>query len=413
MKKRIAALLCTLTLLLGAVPIAGALEGESQRAAETLAAIGLLEAVPAAASLEEPSTRVQAAELLTRLYGVTQAQREVSAQDYAIDQGWLTVTGQQQEPIPANEICAALLRQLGWEDVEEASAHLLARRLGLVYQNYEGPLTQGELFQLVRDSLTYPDTKGVTAAQRLVDKGIASQAAVKAQGLLDEEFSARQIADRYLTTAFCLDTYYTESHYQRGIPDNGGSGFFISEDGLAVTNYHTIDEAVRATAQLITGETYEVTEVVAYDREIDFAILRISRTSTEGKETPCFASLDLVENAELHPGDKVYTLGNPLGLGLAISDGIISAVDRVVENFALPCIMNTADISNGSSGGALLNICGRVVGITTGAYSYGNNMYIAVPVTPLLEADWEAEGISLAQVAEEVDAAKAAEKQQR
>ena len=56
-----------------------------------------------------------------------------------------------------------------------------------------------------------------------------------------------------------------------------------------------------------------------------------------------------------------------------------------------------------------MNIYGHVAGVTTGAYSAGNNLYISVPLTPILEADWEAEGITLAQVLEEVTAAEAAE----
>ena len=68
-------------------------------------------------------------------------------------------------------------------------------------------------------------------------------------------------------------------------------------------------------------------------------------------------------------------------------------------------MVNTADISHGSSGGALLNIYGHAVGVTSGAYEAGNSLYISVPLTPILAADWEAEGISLAEVVREVQEA--------
>jgi hypothetical protein len=61
--------------------------------------------------------------------------------------------------------------------------------------------------------------------------------------------------------------------------------------------------------------------------------------------------------------------------------------------------MNTADISQGSSGGALLNVYGRVIAVTSGAYTYGNNMYLAVPVDPVLTADLTVRGWTLAEVA--------------
>ena len=66
-----------------------------------------------------------------------------------------------------------------------------------------------------------------------------------------------------------------------------------------------------------------------------------------------------------------------------------------MENYTVPCIVNTADISQGSSGGALLNAYGQVIGITTGAYVYGNSMYLAVPVDPVFEADLSGAGWTL------------------
>ena len=67
--------------------------------------------------------------------------------------------------------------------------------------------------------------------------------------------------------------------------------------------------------------------------------------------------------------------------------------------------MSSADISQGSSVGALLNVYGQVIAVTSGAYLYGNNMYLAVPVDPVLTADLSGEGLTLKQVAE-IQAAK-------
>ena len=139
--------------------------------------------------------------------------------------------------------------------------------------------------------------------------------------------------------------------------------------------------------------------VVWYDPDIDLAVLRISPTSTDGKTASAFAYLELAGTADIRSGDTVYTLGNPLGLGLAVSSGIISAPARDVDRYALPCVMNTADISQGSSGGALLNVYGHVIAVTSGAYTYGNNMYLAVPADPVMEADLTVPGLTLEEVA--------------
>ena len=181
-------------------------------------------------------------------------------------------------------------------------------------------------------------------------------------------------------------------------PSANASGFFISADGLAVTNYHSIEDSIYATATLATGEVYPVKEVLYYDTAIDIAVLRISQTSTAHETASAFAYLELVGTGDIRSGDTVYTLGNPLGLGLAVSSGIISSPAREVERYALPCVMNTADISRGSSGGALLNVYGQVIAITSGAYTYGNNMYLAVPADPVMETDLTVPGKTLAEV---------------
>ena len=428
MKKRFFALLCTLILLAGAVPAVSALEGESDRAADTLAALNIVRGDYA---LTSPATRAQAAVLLVRLAGAEQAAASqiVSARSpyydtptwarsaiaYAAAQGWITsLTAQSyrpDDPVTADDWCTMLLRMLGYSDKNgdftASGAVLFAQRIGLLSQPLSGELTRGQLFQSIRDALTFAYQDGsATVAERLVERGAASRAAVSALGLLDQELTARQAADRHMAAVFRLDVYDTQEEVEEKDPSGNASGFFISSDGLAVTNYHSIDGAIYATATLTTGEVYPVKEVLYYDTAIDIAVLRIAQTSTTQKTTSAFAYLELAGTKDIRSGDTVYTLGNPLGLGLAVSSGIISAPTRDVERYALPCVMNTADISHGSSGGALLNVYGRVIAVTSGAYTYGNNMYLAVPVDPVMSADLTVPGKTLAEIAK-LEAAKA------
>ena len=401
MKKRLLALLCVLVLLLSAVPAASALEGESRRAAGTLMELGLIDAVPPGEALDAPAARYEASRLLARLGGAPLSELPAGAQYYVVSKGWVTVTSGQKEPIPTGEFCASLLRMLGYEGFTDENAGLFARRVALTSRDYGETLTLGELYQLVRDAMYFPDSEGTALARRLVEQGLCTEERIRE--FFPEELTARQIADRHMAAAFRLDVYYTKRAFRNDIRSNGGSGFFVTADGLAVTNCHTIEDALYANVSLITGETFPVEEVLFYDADADLALLRVSRTSTDKKtEVPFFSYLELSRQPDLHRGDPVYTLGAPLSLTLAISSGVVSATDHEVQQFGFPCVVNTADISHGSSGGALLNALGHVVGVTSGAYEAGNNLYISVPLTPILEADWEAEGLTLEEVRDQM-----------
>lgn len=419
MKKILSAFLCVM-LLVGSVVPASALEGEASRAADTLSTLGLIDSTY---DLSAPATRVQAVVLLVRLSGGEQAAaadnwiagfRDVPAAaadavNYAAHQGWVTgVTVLEFRPnqaITANAWAAFLLRMLGYSDKEGdftvGGAAAFAQRIGLFSGSYSGSLTQGDLHRTAVDALSffYRDG-GATVAQHLVEQGAVSRTAANALELLNPALTARQIADRYSAAVFQLDTYDSQSGAEEGLVSGEASGFFISEDGLAVTNYHSIDGAVYATATLSTGEVYPVERVIYYDSSIDIAVICVSKEALEGQDTSAFACLELVGTEDICAGDTVYTLSSPLGLGLAVSSGIISATERDVERYALPCVMSTADISEGSSGGALLNVYGQVIAVTSGAYVYGNGMYLAVPVDPVLTADLTAEGLTLAEVVE-------------
>ncbi len=421
MKKQILALFSALTLLLAALPTAYAYAGETQRTADTLSTLGLVQ--PAEDyRLSAPATRAHAVTMLVRLAGAEKTAAStnwisgftdlpawvVPAVTYASRQGWVSgITATRFAPeqtVTANAYCTFLLRMLGYRDNDGdfsvSSAALFAQRIGLTARAYSGTLTRGDLFQITLDALTFP-YKGTeeTVLSRLTSSGAVSSSAANALGLLSPELTARQVADRYLSAVFQLECYETEEEIQKGTSSADASGFFISSDGLAVTNYHSISGAIYATATLSTGEVFPVERVLFYDTAADAAVLQISRTPLNGTPVSAFSFLPMVSAQTVRAGDPVYTLGNPLGLGLAISSGIVSDPTRHVERYSNPCIMDTADISQGSSGGALLNVYGQVIGITSGAFSYGNNMYLAVPIDVILKADLTADSATLAEVA--------------
>ena len=421
MKKKLIALFCLLTLLISSVP-AAALEGEALRSADLLATLNLVNGKENGDyALDTPATRAQATVLLVRLAGAESAARKDiqntpfrdlpswarSEIVYAARQGWAYGASASafnpNEPISANAWFGMLLRMLGYSekahDFRPEDAPAFAQRLGLVSKSYSGNLTRGDLFESMSEILFFPyKDQEFTVLEKLIQTGTCSRYTVNALGLLNKELTARQLADRHMAAVFCTDLYDNEAAVSDKTPTSNASGFFISADGLAVTNYHSIEGSIYATAALCTGDVYEIERVVYYDKEIDIAVVRVSQTSTKNQKTSAFSYLDLAGTDDIRHGDIVYTLGNPLGLGLAVSAGIISDTARNVERYALPCVMNTADISQGSSGGALLNIYGQVIAVTSGAYTYGNNMYLAVPVDPVLTADLSVTGQTLAEV---------------
>lgn len=422
MKKRIVSLVCALVLLTGALPSAAALQGEAGRAADALATLGLIEA---AADGEyhtgESATRAQAVVLLVALAGERQAaendswisgfvdvpawaSKEIT---YAAHRGWASgVEPTRFKPdsaVTANAWFTFLLRMLGYSDkagdFAVSGAALFAQQIGLAARTYGGGLTRGQLYQSAMDAMTFRYKDGsATVIGRLVERNPSTRAAANALGLLETALTPRQVADRLTAAVFRIDLYEKQKYVDKGTPTSNASGFFISADGLAVTNYHSIEDGVYGTATLSNGETFPIQRVVYYDPDIDIAVVKVSRTTTGGKTTSAFKYLELVGTGDVRPGDRVYTLGNPLGGGLAVSEGVVSATEREVEGYTWPCVVNTADISKGSSGGALMNIYGQVVAVTTGAYAQGNSMYLGVPVDPVMEADLTQEGWTLAEV---------------
>ena len=428
MKKRLLSALCAVMLLICAVPMAGAQTGDAARRADALTVLHLLSEDPSR-DLTKPATRAQAAVLLVRLAGGEKKPdtdgwfagfRDVpdwarTAVNYANRRGWISGVSNVQfapdSPLNADAWCAMLLRMLGYSDqtgdfaISDAAA--FAWRIGLTGRQLTGTLSMGDLAESIYDALDFA-YKGTdtTVLARLLDLGVCTSSAANALGLLNRDLTARQLADRYLSAAFQLSLYETEEQVHDEVTAADASGFFISADGLAVTNYHSIEDSIKATATLLNGETYEVERVLYYDTGIDIAVIRVSRTNKSGRTTSAFNHLDMVGTADIRPGDPVYAIGNPLGLGLAISSGIIGSTAHELDRYTLPCIVNSADISRGSSGGALMNARGQVIGVTSGAYTYGNNMYLAVPIDPVLSADLTVSGWTLSEV-KAIEAAKA------
>lgn len=181
------------------------------------------------------------------------------------------------------------------------------------------------------------------------------------------EMNAEQIYAKCSSAVFFLEIY---DKYNEMIAT--GSGFFLDKEGTAVTNFHVIESAHTAKVVLPdSSKKYDVSGVYAYSAEEDWAILKVNGTG--------FNYLPVGGSGTAVGGATIFALGSPLGLQNSISQGLISNPNRV-EN-SISYIQISAPISAGSSGGALLNKYGEVIGITSATYINGQNLNLAIPMT--------------------------------
>jgi len=144
------------------------------------------------------------------------------------------------------------------------------------------------------------------------------------------------------------------------------SGFFVHPLGYLLTNHHVIKNS-DGKIQVVTYDrkTYSA-RLVGKDENKDLALLKV-----EG----IFPFLELADSEEIKVGNKVVAIGNPLGLSFTVTEGIISGLNREGPNNLPEYVQTDVSLNPGNSGGPLINIKGKVVGINNfkigGAESLG------------------------------------------
>jgi len=168
-----------------------------------------------------------------------------------------------------------------------------------------------------------------------------------------------------------------------------GSGFIVSRDGKVITNFHVVRGAASAIVKFPDGAFYEVEGFLGSDTSIDVAVLKLRTSSKE------FPFLRFADVDQVAIGQHVIAIGSPMSLENTVSDGIVSAI-RTARDLDpklspnLRVFQTTSPISSGSSGGALLNMLGEVIGITSFGMETGQNLNFVIPISyakPLLETD--------------------------
>lgn len=154
--------------------------------------------------------------------------------------------------------------------------------------------------------------------------------------------------------------------------DGIGSGFIVSEDGLIATNLHVIGEARRLQVEMHDGKLHDVIEVHASDNHLDLALLKINAKGLK--------PLPLGDSSKVRQGEPIVAMGAPEGLAFSIVQGVLSAT-RDIDGQEM--LQVAVPIEKGNSGGPLLDMQGRVLGLLTLKSLKTDNLGFAMPVNEL------------------------------
>ncbi len=436
--KRITSLIIAAVLLCALALPASAAHVSIEEAAENLAALGLLRGTENGFELERTATRAEAAVMLLRLLGKeTEALRETAACPFD-DGGWAApqltyawkngfVKGQTAahygsgETVGCRDYITMLLRALGYSDAQGdfswAQCIAFADRIGLTHGEYtaDGEFLRGDLALLSYTALTLPmKSGGRKLIEQLYLDGAVSGAALRRTRLSfaadtdRRSYDAMEIHERGISAVVLLETYADEMQLENGKAGSHGSGFFVTGDGIAALCYHELDGKEYARVTTLDGHCYDVTGVLYYDAMWDVALVRVSRTDLEGRTVRSFPYLDLGDSDAVCAGERVYTLSNALGRIDNVTDGVLSNRSRIVDDPDYPLLQLSAPISPGSSGGALFNRFGEVIGILFGAFNRGEDMNLAIPVNVLADIPLTGDGVTLSEIKKTMDEQKAA-----
>ena len=172
-------------------------------------------------------------------------------------------------------------------------------------------------------------------------------------------------------------TQQVSNGFQSGIASGQGSGFVWDKEGHIVTNNHVVEGASAITVTFADGTSLDA-KLVGADPESDLAVIQVDAASAN------LQPVIMADSRAVQVGDLVIAIGNPFGLSGTMTQGIVSALSRSLEvnaepsfstgSYTIPDIIQTdTAINPGNSGGVLVDVQGRVVGVTAAIRSSTNS----------------------------------------
>ena len=170
--------------------------------------------------------------------------------------------------------------------------------------------------------------------------------------------SYRNVVQKCINSVVAINvTESTVSYGQEYETAGAGSGVIYTQDGYIITNYHVANKNTKSiVVTLYDGSQYEGKYIYG-DEFVDVAVIKIEKNDCQ------YATFG--DYSDVCVGDMVLAIGNPLGYGITVTDGIVSALDKAitVENTTMMLLQTSAEINSGNSGGGLFNMNGELIGI--------------------------------------------------
>lgn len=169
--------------------------------------------------------------------------------------------------------------------------------------------------------------------------------------------NAETIYEKYNDAVVRIFTYHDD-----GTMHGQGSGVIIKKNGWIITNYHVLGDATSIFAEH-KGQFIKLDSIIAIEPNKDIMLLQLAE-DVKSKEYKTIPEIRLGNSDKLKVGQRVYAIGSPMGFENTITEGIISGL-RTSSDSTRSFIQISAPISSGSSGGAVLNGKGELIGIST------------------------------------------------
>ena len=275
---------------------------------------------------------------------------EVEREGYSLA-GW----SEELEPITGTTVAAAL-----WERLYQVS-----------FDAAGGRVVSGESEQLVRKG-EMPEPPTVEREYYTFDSWSPAIGAAQDDASYTAQWKARKLSSEEIFDKISPAVVEINAFEPSGKYYSLGSGFFIDDTGRLVTNYHVIEGTNAGEVTLADGSRRSILSVLGYDKALDLAVLQID---IEGN------SYLAISDRPVTTGETIYALGSSQGLTSTFSSGIVSTASREVDG--VNCIQITAPISQGNSGGPLVDPYGEVVGVNSMTLVTGQNLNFAIDIHEL------------------------------